>query len=131
MNQETRKRAVRESKELTFRFVECINERDSDNLAAMMSDGFKFTDVAGEVFTVESMSEKKKFWDDYFRCYPDYRIRIDMMLSSGTDIAFIGKTSHSHVPRWVEVNETLIWYVGIAGGQVSEWRIFCTEGYDL
>ena len=130
MIQEERKAATRKSKELTFRFIEYINEGDSDKLATMMSDGFVFTDIAGDVFIVESNAEKRKFWDDYFHSFPSYKIHVHLMLSSGIDIAFIGKTTDSHVPKYIEINETLIWYVGIKEGKVSEWRIFSTEGYE-
>jgi hypothetical protein len=129
MNRDERMRVVRKNKELVFRFVESINKGDSDSLAGMMADGFRFTDTAGEVFTVNGRGGKKKFWDDYFRGYPQYRILMDLMLSCGTDIAFIGKTCDSHIPRSVEINETLIWFAGIVSDQVSEWRIFSTEGY--
>lgn len=129
MNRDENMRVVRKSKELVFRFVGLINRGDSTSLAEMMADGFRFTDTAGEVFTVNDRGEKKKFWDDYFQGYPQYRIVMELMLSSGTDIAFIGKTCDSHIPRSVEINETLIWFAGIVGDQVSEWRIFSTEGY--
>lgn len=129
MNRDERMRAVRNNKELVFCFVELINRGDSSGLAEMMADGFRFTDIAGEVFTVNERGAKKKFWDDYFQGHPQYRIVTHLMLSSGTDVAFIGKTCDSHVPRCVEVNETLIWFAGIVSDQVSEWRIFSTERY--
>jgi hypothetical protein len=129
MKPEERREAVRKNKKITFEFVHHINKGDSDTLASMMADGFKFTDIAGDVFVVDTTAEKIKFWDDYFHGFPDYKIRMDLILSSGTDIAFIGKTTDSHVPAHIEVNETLIWYVRIAAGKVSEWRIFSTEGY--
>jgi hypothetical protein len=129
MNRDERMRVVRKNKELVFRFVESINKGDSDSLAGMMGDGFRFTDIAGDLFTVNDRAEKKKFWDDYFRDHPEYTILMDLMLSSGTDVAFIGKTRDSHVPRSIEVNETLIWIAGIVDDLVSEWRIFSTEGY--
>jgi hypothetical protein len=129
MNRNERMKAVMKNKELVFRFVEYINKGDSSSLAGMMTDGFRFTDISGEIFTVNGMVEKRKFWDDYFQDYPDYRIQMDMILTGGTDVAFVGKTINSHVPRSVEINETLIWYAGIVNDQVSEWRIFSTEGY--
>ena len=131
MNREENMRVVRKNKELVFRFVELINRGDSTSLAEMMADGFRFIDTAGEVFTVNDRSGKKRFWNDYFQGYPQYSIVMDLMLSSGTDIAFIGKTCDSHIPRSVEINETLMWFAGIVGDQVSEWRIFSTEGYAL
>jgi len=131
MNRDEKMEVVRKNKELVFRFVELINKGDSAGLAEMMADGFRFTDIAGEVFTVGNRSQKNKFWDDYFRDYPQYRIVMNLMLSGGTDIAFIGKTCDSHVPRSVEINETLVWLARIVGDQVSEWRIFSTEGYAL
>lgn len=129
MAKKERKAIIRKNKEITYRFVEYINQGKTDNLAQMMADGFKFTDIAGDIFVVNNISEKKKFWDDYIQSFPNYKIHLHMMLSSGSDIAFIGKTSNSHVPKYIEVNETLIWYVKIENNKVSEWRIFSTEGY--
>jgi ketosteroid isomerase-like protein len=129
MTHEERKSTVRKNKELVFTFVDAINQGNTEKLASMMADGFTFIDIAGDVFTVNSLSEKKRFWDDYVSNFPDYRIKIKTILSSGTDIAFIGKTRHSHIPRSIEVNETLIWYARIEDNKISEWRIFSTEGF--
>lgn len=122
-----KKSTVEKNKELVFAFVETINEGNTEKLASMMSDEFKFTDIAGDIYIAKSLSERKKFWDDYINNFPDYKIQIKMMLSSGTDIAFIGKTMNSHLPRYIEVNETLIWYAEIKDNKISEWRIFTTE----
>lgn len=61
MNKEERKIAVRRNKELVFEFVETINQGNTEKLASMMSDGFKFTDIAGDMCVVNSFLEKKKF----------------------------------------------------------------------
>ena len=129
MTNEERKSLVRKNKELVFTFVDAINAGDTEKLASMMADGFIFTDIAGDAFTVKGLSEKKKFWDDYINSYPKYKIVIQTILSSGTDIAFIGKTRGSHMPRSIEVNEILIWYAGIKDDKIAEWRIFSTEGF--
>ena len=129
MNREQSKLAVRANKQIVFEFVETINRGDTEKLASMMADPFLFTDIAGEVSVARSLSERKGFWDGYINEFPGYRIEIEVMLSSGTDIALIGKTPNSHRPRYVEVGETLIWYARLEGGKISEWRIFATEGY--
>ena len=129
MDKEERKRAVRRNRELVFEFVERINRGDTEKLASMMADVFTFTDIEGDICVVRSFSEKRKFWDDYIDGFPGYRIKIERILSSGTDIAFIGKTVNSHLPRYFEVNETLIWYARVQDDKISEWRIFSTEAY--
>ncbi len=129
MTGEERKSAVGKNKKLVFTFVDAVNGGDTEKLASMMTDGFIFTDIAGDVYTVKGFSEKKKFWDDYINSYPKYTIMIQTILSSGTDIAFIGKTRDSHMPRSIEVNELLIWYAGIKDDKIAEWRIFSTEGF--
>ena len=129
MNKEERRLAVRRSREIVFEFVETINRGNTDKLASMMADTFTFTDIEGATYVVRSLAERRKFWDDYIDAFPDYRIEIERILSSGTDIAFIGKTVNSHLPRYFEVNETLVWYARVDDGRVSEWRIFSTEAY--
>ncbi|UCC11547.1 MAG: nuclear transport factor 2 family protein [candidate division WOR-3 bacterium] len=129
MTGEKRKSAVRKNKELVFTFVDAVNTGDTEKLASMTTDGFAFTDIAGDVYTVKGFSEKKKFWDDYIKNYPKYTIMIQTILSGGTDIAFIGKTRDSHMPRSVEVNEILIWCAGIKDDKIAKWRIFSTEGF--
>jgi len=129
MSKEERRLAVRRSREIVFEFVEAINRGDTDKLASMMADTFTFTDIEGAIFVVRSLAERRKFWDDYINAFPDYRIEIERILSSGTDIAFIGKSVNSHLPRYFEVNETLVWYARVDDGKISEWRIFSTEAY--
>ena len=129
MDKEERRLAVRRSKDPVFEFVETINRGDTDRLASMMTDGFTFTDIAGDVCVAKSLSERKEFWDGYINEFPGYKIDIEMILSSGTDVAFVGKTINSHRPRYVEINETLIWYARVQDDRISEWRIFATEGY--
>lgn len=129
MNREERRLAVRRNRELVFEFVETINRGDPEKLASMMADVFTFTDIEGTVCVVRSLAERRKFWDDYIDDFPDYRITIERILSSGTDIAFIGKAVNSHLPRYFEVNETIVWYARVQDDKVSEWRIFSTEAY--
>jgi hypothetical protein len=129
MNREERRLAVRRNRELVFEFVETINRGDTEKLASMMADVFTFTDIEGAICVVRSLPERRKFWDDYIDDFPDYRITIERILSSGTDIAFIGKAVNSHLPRYFEVNETIVWYARVQDDKVSEWRIFSTEAY--
>jgi|GEM_PF-5982051 len=129
MHREERRLAVRRSKELVFEFVETIKRGDTERLASMMADAFTFTGIAGDICVVRSFAEKKAFWDGYINEFPGYRIEIQTMLSSGIDIAFVGETVNSHLPRYIEVNETLIWYARVQDDKISEWRIFSTEGY--
>ena len=129
MSKEERRLAVRRNRELVFEFVETINRGDTEKLASMMADTFTFTDIEGEIYVVSSLAGRRKFWDDYIDDFPDYRIEIERILSSGTDIAFIGKAVNSHLPRYFEVNETLVWYARVQDVKVSEWRIFSTEAY--
>lgn len=95
----------------------------------MMADGFTFTDIAGDVCVAKSLSERKGFGDGYINEFPGYKIAIETILSSGTDVAFVGKTINSHRPRYVEINETLVWYARVQDDRISEWRIFATEAY--
>lgn len=105
-------------KTAVLRFVECINAGDAEALMNLQTDDFIFIDMSGNVFT------GRQSWDDYFTSYPDYRIHVDRIVTSGDGVAIIGRTTGSHVPSEVEEHMSWLWTVEVWGGLVAEWRIY-------
>jgi hypothetical protein len=103
---------------VALRFVEVINAGDSEGLVRLQAEDFTLVDMGGDVF------RGRDGWQDYFSAYPNYRIHVHHVLTSGSGVAIIGKTTGSHVPPEVEERETVLWTAEIRDDLVSEWRIY-------
>lgn len=110
-------RKVDALKSVALKFVECINDGDTDGLFELQTEDFTFIDVSGNV------ERGRQRWD-YFSVYPKYRIHVEHVLTGGNGVAIIGKTTGSHVPPEVEDEETVLWTAEIRDGLVAEWRIY-------
>jgi uncharacterized protein (TIGR02246 family) len=110
------------SEEVALKFVDKINSRDADGLAELMTEDFVLVDYEGE--TVEGRDVMRDGFAEYFARFPGYRILIEKICVSGSDVAFIAKTKGSHVPSELEENEALIFVATIIDGLVAQWRIY-------
>jgi ketosteroid isomerase-like protein len=104
------------------RFVEAINSQDLARLTALMTDDHVFIDNAGHAF--HGRAKMQNAWTSYFSAYPEYRIHVDAILTSGADAAIVGRTTGSHVASDVEQVEIVAWTAKIHDGLVAEWRIY-------
>jgi hypothetical protein len=107
-----------DSKAVTLRFIDCINNGDSEGLKALQTEDFTLIDMGGDAFV------GRDGWEDYFTSYPDYKIHIEKILFSGKDVAIIGKTTGSHVEPKIEVLETVLWIAEVRAGLVAKWQIY-------
>ncbi|MFW9793677.1 MAG: nuclear transport factor 2 family protein [Candidatus Thorarchaeota archaeon] len=112
------------AKEITLKFIECINSGNNMGLMDLQTEDFTFIDLSGEVHI------GKDSWENYFTCYPDYRIHVDKLLTSGNGVVVIGRTTGSHAGPEIDESWTIIWVAGIRGDRVAEWRIY-TDFYDI
>ena len=103
---------------VAFKFVEIINDGDSEALIKLQTEDFVLIDMAGDVY------RGRDGWQDYFSAYPKYKIHMQQVLTSGNGVAIIGKTTGSHVPPEVEEKETVLWTAEIRDELVAEWRIY-------
>ncbi len=110
------------SKEIALKFVDRINAQDADGLAKLMTENFKFIDYEGNVY--QGRERIRDGFAEYFSSYPKYKILVEKICLSGKDVAFIAKTTGSHVPSELEVKETLVFVAQIENGLVAEWRIY-------
>lgn len=103
---------------VALKFVKIINAGDSQTLIKLQTEDFTFIDMAGDVY------RGRDGWQDYFSAYPEYRIHVKHVLTSGKGVAIIGKTTGSQVPPAIEEKETVLWTAEIRNGFVAKWRIY-------
>ncbi len=104
-------------------FVDCINRRDVDGLARLMTEQhrlevFDATPVAGREANVRA-------WRGYFDAYPRYLIWPRHVAGWGEGAAILGHTTGSHLrlPDDRERAITLIWVAHAKGGALDRWRL--------
>lgn len=112
---------------IVLKFIEYINKGDIERTISLMSEEFIFTDIPGRVYHVRGKESHKQFWSEYLSAYPNYKIHIHHVLTSGNGVAIIGKTTGSHVPPEIEEKETVLWIAEVTNGLISEWRIYSDE----
>jgi len=105
-------------KSVASRFVEAINHGDSKALVKLQTEGFMLVDAEGGVF------RGRDGWEGYFADYPNYKIHVEKVLTGGSCVAIIGKTTGSQVPPEIEAKETVLWTAEIRDGLVAEWRLY-------
>ena len=105
-------------KSIALRFVETINAGDSESLTTLQTEDFTLIDYEGEV------SKGRFGWTDYFTAYPNYKIHVNHIITSGNGVAILGRTTGSHVAPEIEDEETILWTAEVREGRVAEWRLY-------
>lgn len=103
---------------VVLQFNACINNRDIDGLAAMMTEDHTFIDSSDAVH-----AGKEKMvagWIDFFSSYPDYRNHFQIVESRRDLVLVIGHSTCSHDP----LDGPAIWTAKVADEQVQEWRVY-------
>ncbi len=109
-------------KAVALEFVKVINAGDSQALIKLQTEDFTLIDMAGDVY------RGRDGWQDYFSAYPEYRIHVKHVLTSGKGVAIIGKTTGSQVPAEIEDKETVLWTAEIRNGLIAKWRLYSDIG---
>ncbi len=105
-------------KSAALKFVEIINAGDSERLITHQTEDFTLIDMLG------GTTRGRQGWEDYFSSYPDYTIHVHTVLTGGSSVAIIGKTTGSHILPEIEEEETVLWTAEIRNNLVAEWRIY-------
>jgi ketosteroid isomerase-like protein len=102
-------------------FVDAINSHDVEALCLLMTDNHVFTDACGR--THHSVDSLRKAWQDTFRWFPDYQIRIERFVIDGQFVAMIGSTSAKPNSESCSAIPT-VWTAEIAVNRVSSWQVY-------
>jgi ketosteroid isomerase-like protein len=108
-------------------FVDAINQRSVQGIAALMTDDHVFVDSLGT--RIEGKERMKVGWDGYFRMVPDYNIAIDETFVDGAVVVMLGRAHGTFSTDGVLRPENkwstpAAWRALIRGLFVAEWRIF-------
>ena len=115
----------RTPEEIALEFVRRINSHDLDGLTDLMSEDHTFVDIEGGIG--RGREAMRNGWSQYFSAFPEYQIDVVRVVPLGDVVLLIGRTAGSHVPREIELIETVIWSATIEDGFVTEWRIVYTD----
>jgi len=104
-------------------FIDCINRCDLDGLTALMSEEHRL-EVFDEVPVIGRASNAAA-WRGYMTAFPDYRIHVHQLESTGEAVAVLGHTTGSHLrlPDEEERKLLVIWLVHVKNEAVERWRL--------
>jgi hypothetical protein len=108
-------------------FVERINSRDVDGLAALMTEDHRFIDSLGQVVT--GRETMRQGWKYYFAMVPDYKLAPDSWVSDGPVVVMLGTAGGTYSPDSVQTPERK-WScpaacrARISGALVAEWQVY-------
>jgi ketosteroid isomerase-like protein len=103
---------------LVIQFNECINRRDADGLAALMTSDHAFIDTADHV--VSGREKVVGVWKGFFKAFPDYRNVFETFACKGDCVTVAGRSTCSDE----RLDGPAIWTAKIRDNQVAEWRVY-------
>jgi uncharacterized protein (TIGR02246 family) len=113
--------------EVARAFVDRINTRDVDGLAALMTDDHRFIDSLGQV--IAGRDTMRAGWSMYFRMVPDYTLEPAEWFTDGDVVVLTGTAGGSYSPdggggpdrRW---RTPAACRAVVRGDRVAEWRVY-------
>jgi ketosteroid isomerase-like protein len=107
---------------IALQFVDCINNKDIESLAALMAEDICMIPPDGEPET--GRLRLRQGFKSYLEDFPAYQIHIEKITRSLGRVALIGRTTGSHIPPEVEAGETVVFVARIENQQVAAWHIY-------
>jgi ketosteroid isomerase-like protein len=104
---------------VVLRFNECINNRDIEGLAELMTDGHAFIDSANNTF--QGKEKALEAWRGFFDSFSDYQNVIEhVAIFSDDRVTLIGHSRCSDQ----RLEGPAIWFAKVDGGKIAEWRVY-------
>ncbi len=76
------------------KFIEAINRHDVKAISELMSEDCVYIDSDGT--TYDDLEQMKQGWADYFKMFPDYKIKAPEFVVSGDTIILLGTASGTY-----------------------------------
>ena len=105
-------------KNIALQFNECINQRDIDGLAQLMTDDHVFIDTADHA--LEGKQPCLAGWQDFFRAFPDYKNIFETVKVKDTFVMITGHSTCSDQ----RLEGPARWTAKIRDGKVAAWRVY-------
>lgn len=109
---------IKDPKTVALEFNECINNRNIDLLAELMTDDHSFIDSADN--HLKGKQHCLTAWSSFFNSFPDYK-NIFGIITSNDNMATMQGRSHCADKR---LEGKAIWTARITGNKISEWRVY-------
>lgn len=107
-----------DKKILALQFNDCINNKDLDNLAKLMSDDYVFISKLNDI--KKGKEYMLKAWIQMFNLFPNYKSVIHAVFSKTDSIILIGQSDGgSNI-----LDGPCIWTAFFQNELISEWRIY-------
>jgi len=104
-------------KAVVERFNVCINNRDLECLASLMTEDHVFIDAGGDVCRGrESVIET---WRRFFDQFPDYRNHFDLIEPDRGVVLIAGRSRCSFKP----LDGPALWTAKVRDNRIAEWRV--------
>jgi uncharacterized protein (TIGR02246 family) len=122
--------------EIVLRFLECINQRDADKLAELMTEDHVFVDSLGQ--SVRGREKMRAGWRGYYAFCPDYWVSHEEIFASGNSVAVFGAAggilaANGKLPPENKWRTRVAWLAIVENGLVKEWRVYADNKpvYDI
>jgi ketosteroid isomerase-like protein len=122
--------------ETVLHFVNCINQRDVDKLAELMTEEHVFIDSLGQ--SVRGREKMRAAWQSYYTFCPDYWVSHDEILQNGNLVAVFGSAGgtiagNGKLPPENRWRTPAAWLAVVDKGLVKEWRVYADNKpvYDI
>ncbi|HUJ21683.1 MAG TPA: nuclear transport factor 2 family protein [Bryobacteraceae bacterium] len=122
--------------ETVLHFMECINKRDADKLAELMTEDHLFIDSLGQ--KVRGREKMRAGWQGYYAFCPDYWVSHDEIFQTGNKVAVFGAAGgtiarNAELPPENAWRTCAAWLAVVANGLVKEWRVYADNKpvYDI
>jgi ketosteroid isomerase-like protein len=122
--------------ETVLNFINCINQRDADKLAELMTEDHVFVDPLGQI--VRGRERMRAGWRGYYGFCPDYWISQKEILANGNVVAVFGEAGgtvarRGELPPENKWSTPAAWLAVVENGLVKEWRVYADNKpvYDI
>ncbi len=115
--------------ETVLHFMVCINQRDADKLAELMTEDHLFIDSLGG--ETRGRDKMRAAWQGYYSFCPDYWVSHEEIFQNGKKVAVFGAAGGTiAASSW---RTPAAWLAVVENGLVKEWRV-CADNkpvYDI
>jgi uncharacterized protein (TIGR02246 family) len=120
--------------ETVLHFLECINQRDADKLAELMTEDHVFIDSLGQ--QVRGREKMRAGWRGYYEFCPDYWVSHEEIFQNGNKVAVFGAAGGTIAANGKLENKwrtCAAWLAVVENGLVKEWRVYADNKpvYDI
>jgi ketosteroid isomerase-like protein len=122
--------------ETVLHFMDCINQRDVDKLAELMTEDHVFVDSLGQ--SVHGREKMRAGWRGYLSFCPDYWVTHEDIFANGNLVAVFGSAggtiaASGKLPPENKWRTPAAWLAVIENSLVKEWRVYADNkpAYDL